>query len=99
MALRKEPSRRYGSVAQFADDVRRHLEGHPVLARRDTLAYRTATFVKRNKAAVVSVSAAVIVTIAAVASPLFISSDQGRLRDGRAARQIARGAAAGQPVR
>ena len=27
-ALRKEPSRRYGSVAQFSDDIRRYLEGH-----------------------------------------------------------------------
>src|SRR5215204_822642 len=63
MALRKEPSRRYASVAQFADDVRRHLEGHTVLARRDTLRYRTAKFLSRNRAAVVSASAAVIVTI------------------------------------
>ncbi len=40
MALRKEPERRYQSVEQFSEDIRRHLEALPVLARRDTLAYR-----------------------------------------------------------
>ena len=34
MALRKEPERRYQSVEQFSDDIRRHLETLPVLARR-----------------------------------------------------------------
>jgi serine/threonine protein kinase/tetratricopeptide (TPR) repeat protein len=48
-ALRKEPIRRYGSVAQFSDDVRRYLEGRPVTARKDTFNYRAAKFVKRNK--------------------------------------------------
>ena len=35
-ALRKEPARRYISVEQFSDDIRRHLDGLPVLARKDT---------------------------------------------------------------
>jgi serine/threonine-protein kinase len=52
MALRKEPQRRYTSVAQLSDDVRRHLEARPVLARKDTVSYRTSRFVRRNKSAV-----------------------------------------------
>src|SRR4030095_4856043 len=32
MALRKDPSRRYSSVEQFSEDIRRHLEGLPVIA-------------------------------------------------------------------
>ncbi|HEX4629682.1 MAG TPA: serine/threonine-protein kinase [Chthoniobacterales bacterium] len=51
-ALRKEPSRRYSGVGAFAADLRRHLENKPVTARRDTLSYRTAKFVQRNKIAV-----------------------------------------------
>lgn len=31
-ALEKEPSRRYASVSALAEDVRRHLAGHPILA-------------------------------------------------------------------
>ncbi len=52
MAIRKEPERRYSSVEQFAEDIRRYLAGHPVMAQEDTVAYRAAKFVKRNKAGV-----------------------------------------------
>ena len=52
MALRKEPERRYSSVEQFANDVRRHLNGHPVTARPDTLRYRTGKFIRRHRALV-----------------------------------------------
>ncbi len=54
MALRKEPSRRYDSVAQFSEDVRRHCEGLPVIARKDTLSYRAGKFVRRNKTLVIA---------------------------------------------
>jgi tetratricopeptide (TPR) repeat protein/predicted Ser/Thr protein kinase len=47
-ALAKEPSRRYGSAEAFAADLERHLQGLPVSARRPTLTYRTAKFVRRN---------------------------------------------------
>ncbi|MGE5414560.1 MAG: protein kinase domain-containing protein [Syntrophomonadaceae bacterium] len=59
-ALRKEPERRYASVEQFAEDIRRHLEGRPVAARKDTLAYRAGKFVTRHKAAVAGSAAAVL---------------------------------------
>lgn len=49
MALRKEPQRRYASVEQFSEDIRRHLEELPVIARKDTLGYRTSKFMHRNK--------------------------------------------------
>jgi serine/threonine-protein kinase len=52
MALRTEPDRRYGSVEQLTDDLRRHLEGMPVRARRDTFSYRAAKFLRRNRLAV-----------------------------------------------
>ena len=52
MALRKEPERRYGSVEQFANDLRRHLQGHPVTARPDTIRYRTGKFIRRHRTGV-----------------------------------------------
>ncbi len=61
MALRKEPQRRYTSVSQFAEDLRRHLTGLPVIAREDTVGYRTGKFVTRHKA---GVAAAVLIAIA-----------------------------------
>lgn len=51
-ALSKEPARRYQSVDEFAEDVRRYLAGLPVRARKDTLAYRTRKFVGRNRVSV-----------------------------------------------
>jgi len=48
-SLRKEPQHRYASVEQMAEDIRRHLEGLPVLARRNSWRYRTAKFVTRHK--------------------------------------------------
>ena len=60
MALRKEPERRYASVERFSEDIRRHLEGLPVLAHKDTFAYRSAKFVRRNK---IGVAAAIFVLL------------------------------------
>ena len=48
-ALRKDPAERYASASEFADDVRRHLTGHPVHARRRTITYRARRFVHRNR--------------------------------------------------
>jgi len=63
MAMRKEPERRYQSVEQFSEDIRRHLEGRPVMARQDTLGYRAGKFVRRNK---LSLAAAALVILSLV---------------------------------
>ena len=60
MAIRKEPRRRYASADQFSNDIHRHLEGRPVRARPDTVRYRTAKFINRNK---VSVAAAALILV------------------------------------
>lgn len=49
MALQKDPARRYRSVEQFSEDIGRYLRGLPVLARKDTLAYRGSKLIQRNK--------------------------------------------------
>jgi eukaryotic-like serine/threonine-protein kinase len=41
MAIRKEPERRYSSIAQFITDIDNHLTGLPVIARKSTASYRT----------------------------------------------------------
>lgn len=51
-ALRKEPERRYQSVQEFSEDIRRHLTGLPVTATADTTFYRIEKFVKRHRAGV-----------------------------------------------
>jgi hypothetical protein len=56
MAMRKDPQRRYASVEQFSEDIQRHLDGLPVLACQDTLSYRSAKFIRRNRIAVAAAS-------------------------------------------
>jgi serine/threonine protein kinase/Tfp pilus assembly protein PilF len=65
-ALRKEPERRYASVEQFSEDIRRFLTGLPVIARKDTIRYRASKFVTRNKAAVIAAVASLVLLVAAV---------------------------------
>ncbi len=83
MAMRKEPSRRYASVAQFSEDVRRHLEGLPVVARKDTVGYRSAKFIQRHR---VGVAAAALVTLAIIAG---LIAALWEARQARAQRDVA----------
>jgi len=57
-ALRKDPAERYANAADLAEDLRRWLDHEPVLARRDTAAYRIARFVRRHARAVVAAGSA-----------------------------------------
>jgi len=63
MALRKEPQRRYSSVEQFAEDIRRHLASLPVAAGKDTAGYRISKFIMRHKAGVTAASAIAVILI------------------------------------
>jgi serine/threonine protein kinase len=66
-ALRKEPQRRYLSAEQLSEDLRRHLDGLPVIAHRDTQSYRAGKFVRRHK---VGVAAAALVLISLIGGVL-----------------------------
>lgn len=69
-ALQKEPQQRYGSVAEFSQDVDRHLQRRPIKARPSTFAYRVSKFAQRHKTEVTAIFA-VLVVIAAAASFAF----------------------------
>jgi eukaryotic-like serine/threonine-protein kinase len=76
-ALRKEPLRRYLSAQELSEDIRRHLEGLPVLARADTLGYRASKFARRHKAAV---AAAGLVAVSLVGG-ILATSRQARIAE------------------
>ncbi|HWB40903.1 MAG TPA: serine/threonine-protein kinase [Gemmatimonadales bacterium] len=86
-ALRKEPQRRYQSVEQFAADVRRHLEGLPVLARPDTFRYRAGKFVRRNR---VPVAAGTLVVLALIGGTVATAwqAQEARAAQARAERRF-----------
>jgi non-specific serine/threonine protein kinase/serine/threonine-protein kinase len=78
-ALRKEPERRYSSVEQFAEDIRCHLYGLPVIARKDSWSYRASKFVGRHTAAV----AAALVVILTLAVGMAITLREKRIAERR----------------
>jgi serine/threonine protein kinase len=63
--MRKEPQARYATAQQLSEDIRAHLERRRVLARKGTLTYFTANFVKRHRGALTW--SALVLTVAAIA--------------------------------
>jgi tetratricopeptide (TPR) repeat protein len=61
-ALEKQPDRRYLHVEQLSEDIERHLDGRPVIARPDTITYRMTKFCRRHKFFAAS-AAAILVTL------------------------------------
>lgn len=74
-ALRKEPGRRYESVEQLAEDIRRYLEGRPVSAHPDSWTYRGRKFVRRHRWGV-GVVAVILVLLAGYAVTITWHSQQ-----------------------
>ncbi len=48
-AMHKDPARRYISVEQFSEDIKKYLAGLPVIARKDSRTYRLSKFIRRHK--------------------------------------------------
>jgi serine/threonine-protein kinase len=59
-ATHPEPPLRYPTAEQLADDVARHLQGLPVVARRATAGYRIRKFVARHQAGTAVAAVALI---------------------------------------
>ncbi len=81
-ALRKRPARRYATVEQLAEDLRRYLHGLPILARSDRFSYRAGRFISRHRAAVVTTAlvASSLVAATVVATGQAHRAHQARQR-------------------
>jgi serine/threonine-protein kinase len=66
-ALEPDPSRRYASAAELADDLGRHLRGEPIRARPAGAARRFAKLVLRHRTASALTAAAAITIVTLVA--------------------------------
>ncbi|HCC57232.1 MAG TPA: hypothetical protein DEQ47_08195 [Solibacterales bacterium] len=87
--LKKNPRERYPSAAALADDIRRYLRDEPIVARPDTLAYRTAKFVRRNRAPVALAALAFTAALGGAVGTL-IQARTARLQRDFALRQLSR---------
>jgi len=65
-ALEKERSARYGTVAELAEDIRRHLRNEPVVARVPSTPYRVRKYLRRH-ALGVGIASLVVVLLSAFA--------------------------------
>jgi eukaryotic-like serine/threonine-protein kinase len=83
-ALRKQAADRYDTVAAFADDLRRWLDGRPVLAQPDRWIYRTRKFLRRNRVPVAA-AAAVTLAVGTGAGVAYRQTQQARAADAQAA--------------
>jgi non-specific serine/threonine protein kinase/serine/threonine-protein kinase len=81
-ALRKEPDRRYPSVERLAEDVRRHLAGHPVAAAPDSWSYRAGKFARRHRVPI----AAGALLLASIGAGMAATLWQARRADEQRAR-------------
>ena len=78
-AMAKDPARRYGTVEQFAEDIRRHLDNRPVVAAPDSMLYRSRKFVERHQRLVLATA----VTVMVLAGGLLYAERQRRLAEQR----------------
>ena len=65
-ALRKQPTWRYASVDQLADDIGRYRQGWPIAAKGNGLAYRFRKFVRRQWLPLASTAAVILLLIAGI---------------------------------
>ncbi len=80
-ALAKEPDRRYGSAAELAEDIRRHLDDQPINARPPTATYQLRKFARRNRALVGSVLVIALTVIGALIAVSFALNEAVRQRE------------------
>ena len=85
MALRKEPSRRYGSAELLAADVGRYLDELPVLAQRGSRWYRLEKLLHRHRAATVFAAASALLLMLSAGVALHLAAVAAHERDRAAA--------------
>lgn len=80
-AMRHAPADRYASVAELAEDIRRHRELRPVRAHQGSRGYRLRRFVQRNKLGVASGAALTLALFAGAGGVAWQAHRAGIERD------------------
>ncbi|MDX2148839.1 MAG: protein kinase [Planctomycetota bacterium] len=79
-AMEKARERRYQSVADLAEDLRRFLDGRPILAKQDSALYVVGKQVRRHKHLVFSAVIALIGLVAFAAYAWTLANEERRAR-------------------
>lgn len=97
-AMRKERGHRYQSASEFADDIRNYLDGNPLIAGPESIAYRVKKFARKHTGPIVSVAGVLVVLIAGlvVSTTMYFQVKQAKIvaelktEDATMAEQVAR---------
>jgi serine/threonine protein kinase len=82
-ALKKNPAERYPSVTALADDLQRFLRHEPISARPDTIGYRTAKFLRRNRTVVTLAATAAVLVIGSLSAGLYVANSERKIAERR----------------
>ncbi len=88
-ATHRDPERRYRTMSAFADDLRRWLDGRPIVARPDSKRYRAVTFVRRHRVGVAAALVAMVALLAGLGAALW-QAGEARQQAARAEQQAMR---------
>jgi eukaryotic-like serine/threonine-protein kinase len=91
-ALAHEPAQRYGSAAEMAADIERHLAHQPIAARPPTARYLLGLFVRRHRALTAAAGLIAVALVVATAVSLRFAWSAARARGEAEARPAARAA-------
>jgi len=83
-ALEKDKERRYGSAAELAADLRRHLASEPIVARPASTFYQLSKFARRNRVLVGGIVAVLLASLAGtvVSTRLYLRAERARVEAG-----------------
>ena len=82
-AAHETASRRYASVEQLTEDLRRYENGLPIFAQADSFGYRTRKFVERHRFGVAAAALIFLTLLGGIAATLW------QFREARAERKLA----------
>ena len=78
-SLDKDRTRRYDTVAAFAQDIRNHMDDHAVTASPPSLAYRLHKFTRRNRLILAATVAVMFSLLLGLAGALWKAHEARRL--------------------
>ncbi len=80
-ALERQPSRRYATARELADDLRRFLNFEAIHARPQSAGTRLLKRIRRHRGAAIAIAAAVVLGVAAIGFAAKSASDRARRTD------------------
>ena len=80
-ALHLDPEERYASVEELRQDLRRHRQGLPVLARGDSMRYRAGKYWRRNRVALTVFAGVLSLVLSFAVFALLQAERLGKERD------------------